>query len=85
MLIIRLFKGQVEKGLCELADANKDRLEVIIARPGGTLAKGGGRLKAAAAKLAGFIAVDHLAKDFVRLAVEGHSERIIEADVLMKM
>ncbi|KAI3319115.1 hypothetical protein HD806DRAFT_510041 [Xylariaceae sp. AK1471] len=81
----RHIKGQVEKSLCELADANDDRLEVLIARPGGILAKGGGRLKSVVAKMAGFIAVDHLARDFIRLAVDGHPERILAEDVLMAM
>jgi hypothetical protein len=80
-----VLKGQVEKALCELADANKDRLEVVIARPGGILAKDSSRFKAAAAKMVGFIAVDHLARDFIRLAVDGHPERIIESDALIAM
>ncbi|KAI8630762.1 hypothetical protein F5Y19DRAFT_33361 [Xylariaceae sp. FL1651] len=81
----RHIKGQVEKGLCELADANADKLEVLIARPSGILTIRGGGLKAMAAKLAGFIAVDHLARDFIRLATEGHSKRILEADALIAM
>lgn len=49
------------------------------------MAKGAGRLKSMAAKATGFIAVDHLARDFIQLAVEGHPKRILESDVLIAM
>ncbi|KAI1269925.1 hypothetical protein F5Y18DRAFT_372018 [Xylariaceae sp. FL1019] len=81
----RHIKGQVEKALCSLADDNKDKLEVFIARPGGILPTGGNRFKDVAARSVGFILVDHLARDFIRLATEGHSQRIVEAGELIKM
>ncbi|KAI1495373.1 hypothetical protein F5X96DRAFT_613213 [Biscogniauxia mediterranea] len=80
----RHIKGQVEKGLCELADANPDKFEVFIVRPGGIASKGG-RLKATSANLVGFITVDHLAKDMLEIVVNGHSQRIVESEVLIKM
>ncbi|KAI0019478.1 hypothetical protein F4780DRAFT_447686 [Xylariomycetidae sp. FL0641] len=80
----RRIKGAVEKGLCDLADTNKD-LDVVIVRPGGILAKDAGPLKAAPLKLVGFIPVERLAKAMVRLVVEGHESRIVEAEVLTKM
>ncbi|KAI5920411.1 hypothetical protein F4810DRAFT_436868 [Camillea tinctor] len=80
----RHIKGQVERGLCELADANPDKFEVFIVRPGGITTKGG-RLKATSANIMGFITVDHLAKDMLKIVVDGHSQRILESDVLIKM
>ncbi|KAI0156590.1 hypothetical protein GGR57DRAFT_85605 [Xylariaceae sp. FL1272] len=81
----RHIKGQVEKALCSLADENKDKFEILIARPGGILPTHGNRLKEIAAKSVGFIRVDHLGRDFIRLATEGHSQRILEAEELIKM
>ncbi|KAI1328113.1 hypothetical protein F5Y16DRAFT_165947 [Xylariaceae sp. FL0255] len=81
----RHIKGQVERGLCEIADGAKDKFEVIIGRPGGILKTGGNALTKAAARALGFIDVDHLARDFIKLATEGHTSRIIEASELVKM
>ncbi|KAI1495495.1 hypothetical protein F5X99DRAFT_403349 [Biscogniauxia marginata] len=80
----RHIKGQVEKGLCELADANPEKFEVLIVRPGGITAKGG-RLKATSANLMGFITVDHLARDMLSIVLDGHAKRILESDVLINM
>ncbi|KAI2615059.1 hypothetical protein GGR54DRAFT_307215 [Hypoxylon sp. NC1633] len=81
----RLIKGQAEKALCDLADANKDRLEVWAVRPGGIVKKHAGLMNALTAYTSGFITVDHLAKATLKIVLDGHADRILEADALLKM
>ncbi|KAI1339987.1 hypothetical protein F5Y15DRAFT_415414 [Xylariaceae sp. FL0016] len=80
----RHIKGQVEKGLCSLADCHKENLEIFIVRPGGISSKGN-RVKVKLGNLVGFISVDDLAKDMIHILVNGYRERIIENDVLLKL
>ncbi|KAI1403325.1 hypothetical protein F4819DRAFT_231387 [Hypoxylon fuscum] len=81
----RRIKGQVEKGLCDLADANKDNFEVWAVRPGGIVKKHAGLMNALTVNTSGFIEVDHLAKAMLKIALEGHADRILEANVLLKI
>ncbi|KAI0008414.1 hypothetical protein F4779DRAFT_450959 [Xylariaceae sp. FL0662B] len=81
----RRLKGLTEKGLCELADANKSKLEIWAVRPGGIVKSGARPLNILTAYTTGCIDVDHLAKDMIRIAHDGHQDRIIESDALLKM
>ncbi|KAI1084852.1 hypothetical protein F5B20DRAFT_523508 [Whalleya microplaca] len=81
----RRLKGLVEKGLSELADANKSRLEVWLVRPGGIVGSGAQLMNILTANTCGFIAVDHLARDMIQIALDGHGDRIIESNVLLKL
>ncbi|KAI0376393.1 hypothetical protein F5Y04DRAFT_266448 [Hypomontagnella monticulosa] len=76
----RLIKGQVEKSLCELADANKDKLEVWAVRPSAITKK-----HAPLINSIGLISVDRLAKAMLKIVTEGYHNRIIELDELVKM
>ncbi len=81
-----LSQGQVEQGLCEIADADAaKRFAVYCARPSGILPPDAGVSAKLAGKLYGAIDVDQLAKAFVRVVLEGHKERIIENDQLLAL
>ncbi|KAF3071064.1 hypothetical protein GL218_00887 [Daldinia childiae] len=81
----RLIKGQVEKGLFDIAEANKDTFDVWAVRPGGIVKKYAGVINALTANTSGFIAVDHLARAMLKIALNGHANRIIEANELLKI
>ncbi|KAL2256448.1 hypothetical protein VTK26DRAFT_1644 [Humicola hyalothermophila] len=82
----RHVKGQVEQGLCEMADADKTkRFEVYCCRPSGILPPRAGLAARLVGKLYGAIDVDQLARAFIRVLVEGHQERIIENAQLMRL
>ncbi|KAI1098036.1 hypothetical protein F4804DRAFT_325857 [Jackrogersella minutella] len=81
----RRIKGQVEKGLCDLADANRDKFEVWAVRPGGIVKRGAGLANLLTAHSTGFIEVDRLAKAMLKIVVDGHKDRIIEANELLKV
>lgn len=75
----------VEKGLCELADANADRFEVWIVRPSGVLASDAGVAMKLTGKLFAAIGVDQLAADMIKIVLDGWESRIVENDVLLNM
>ncbi|KAI0131429.1 hypothetical protein F4814DRAFT_405987 [Daldinia grandis] len=81
----RLIKGQVEKGLFDIAEANKDTFEVWAVRPGGIVKKYAGLINTLTANTSGFIAVDHLARAMLKIALNGHANRIVEANELLKI
>ncbi|OTA65357.1 hypothetical protein K449DRAFT_463472 [Hypoxylon sp. EC38] len=81
----RKIKGQVEKGLCDLADANKDKFEVWAVRPGGILKKHAGIINLLTANTSGFIGVDQLAKAMLKIVVNGYKDRIIETNELLRI
>ncbi|KAL7624584.1 hypothetical protein AAE478_006151 [Parahypoxylon ruwenzoriense] len=81
----RRIKGEVEKGLCDLADANKDRFQVWAVRPGGIVKNHAGLMNLLTISSSGFIAVDHLAKAMLKVALDGYEKRIIESDALVKL
>ncbi|KAI1471521.1 uncharacterized protein F4812DRAFT_414377 [Daldinia caldariorum] len=81
----RLIKGQVEKGLSDIAESNKDKFEVWAMRPGGIVRKYAGLINALTAYTSGFIAVDQLAKAMLKIVVNGHANRIIESNELLKI
>ncbi|RTE84798.1 hypothetical protein BHE90_000556 [Fusarium euwallaceae] len=80
----RLVKGQVEKGLCDLAK-NEDRLDVWCARPSGILPSDVGYFGILTGKLYGAIKVDDLAGALVRIALNGSSKQIIESEELARI
>ncbi|KAI0884564.1 uncharacterized protein GGS22DRAFT_163809 [Annulohypoxylon maeteangense] len=81
----RRIKGQVEKGLCDLADANQNKFEVWAVRPGAITKRHAGLMNLLTANTSGFIELDHLARAMLTIVVEGHKNRIIEAEELLKM
>ncbi|KAI1454148.1 hypothetical protein F4805DRAFT_440877 [Annulohypoxylon moriforme] len=81
----RIIKGQVEKGLCDLADANKDKFETWSVRPGAIMRKHAGLMNLLTVNTAGFIGLDHLAKAMLTIVINGHKDRILEADELLKL
>lgn len=82
----RKIKGQVEQGLCKLADENPDNFETYILRPAGLLDENSPAIKKAFIGGLGFgIETSQVAKVMVKLATEGGGERIIENEGLIKM
>ncbi|KAI1381201.1 hypothetical protein F4677DRAFT_119348 [Hypoxylon crocopeplum] len=81
----RRIKGKTEKSLCDLADANEDKFEVWAVRPGGIVKRHAGLMNALTVNTSGFITLDHLAKAVVKVVLDGHADRIIEADALLKL
>lgn len=71
--------------MCDLADANKDSLEVWCVRPSGILPSDAGTMTKCVGKLYAAIGVDRLASDMVKIALEGYPERLIENGALMQM
>ncbi|KAI4859145.1 hypothetical protein F4820DRAFT_440684 [Hypoxylon rubiginosum] len=81
----RRIKGQVEKGLCDLADANKEKFEVWAVRPGGIVKKHASLMNTLTANTIGVIDVDHLAKAMLKIVLDGHADRIVETNALLKI
>lgn len=81
----RRIKGEVEKGLCELADASEGALQVRILRPSGFVAPDAGVATRVVGSLYSAVSTPQLARVLVTVACEGGKERIIENDALLKM
>lgn len=75
----------MEKGLCDLADANPEKLQVWIVRPSGILSADAGMVRKMAGKLFGAIMVDQLAQDMLRIVADGHADQIVENETLLSM
>jgi len=78
-------KGEVEKELCGLADANAEKLEVWIVRPSGIMSADAGFMMKAIGRLYDSIDVNLLARDMIHILSEGHRDRIIESEALLAM
>ncbi|KAF5010253.1 hypothetical protein FDECE_3571 [Fusarium decemcellulare] len=78
-------KGEVEKQLCGLADDDKNQFEVWCARPSAILPSEAGLLSRLSGRLYDAILAHDLARALVNVALEGHSERIIESGELAKI
>ncbi|KAM0451207.1 hypothetical protein ACHAPV_010053 [Trichoderma viride] len=81
----RRIKGEVEKGLCDLADANPDKFETWILRPSGFIEPNASISKRLAGGLYGAITTAQVGKAMVKVACEGWKDRIIENNALLKM
>lgn len=81
----RRIKGEVEKGLCDLADANADKFETWILRPSGFIEPNAPLSKRLVGNLYGAITTTQVGKTMVKVACEGWKDRIIENDALLKM
>lgn len=81
----RRIKGQVEKGLSDIADAHPDNFEVFLLRPSGFLGPETPAIKKMFAPLYDAVTTEQVGKAMMRVGIEGGSERIIENDVLKKM
>ncbi|CAG9983280.1 unnamed protein product [Clonostachys byssicola] len=80
----RHVKGQVEKGLCDLADKD-GRFDVFCPRPSGVLPSNVSTLGKLTGKLYGAIQVQDLAKALVYIALNGAEKQIIEAGELTSL
>ncbi|KAK2592424.1 hypothetical protein QQS21_009876 [Conoideocrella luteorostrata] len=78
----RKIKGQAEKGLFEVRDAHRERLEVFCVRPSGILGVDAGLAERWTGKLYSAIDVDVLARAMISIALDGYSETIIENERL---
>ncbi|PNP44114.1 hypothetical protein TGAM01_v203344 [Trichoderma gamsii] len=81
----RRIKGEVEKGLCDLADANPDKFETWILRPSGFIEPNASISKRLVGGLYGAITTTQVGKAMVKVACEGWKDRIIENNALLKM
>lgn len=81
----RRIKGEAEKGLCDLADANADRFEAWILRPANYIEPNASFSKRLLSSFYGSITVAQVGKAMARVAREGWKDRILENDVLLKM
>lgn len=81
----RKIKGQVEKGLCDIADAHPEQFETFILRPSGFIGPDTPSTKKVFAPLYDAVSTDQVGKAMVKVGLEGAKERIIENDVLKKM
>ncbi|KAK4129053.1 hypothetical protein N657DRAFT_630027 [Parathielavia appendiculata] len=82
----RRVKGQVEQGLCGIADADTTkRFVVYCARPSGILPADASLAARLSGRLYGAIGVDHLAKALIPILLEGSKERIIENEALLSL
>ncbi|CAH0034781.1 unnamed protein product [Clonostachys rhizophaga] len=79
--LVKSLQGQVEKGLCDLADKDS-RFDSFCPRPSGILPLTVGTLGKLAGKLYGAIQVQDLAKALVHIALNGAEKQIIEAGEL---
>ncbi|KAK5994283.1 hypothetical protein PT974_04755 [Cladobotryum mycophilum] len=80
----RKVKGQCEKGLCDLEDANKDLFEVFAVQPAVILPRDAGCMSKVIGKLYGGIPADILMRGMVRVALHDFPERLIETDKLLE-
>ncbi|RSL83255.1 hypothetical protein CDV31_016852 [Fusarium ambrosium] len=80
----RLIKGQVEKGLCDIAKKG-NRFNVWCARPSGVLSSNAGIFESLMGKLYGAIKVNDLARALVQIALNGNQKQIIESDELPRI
>ncbi|KAJ4297410.1 hypothetical protein N0V88_004332 [Collariella sp. IMI 366227] len=80
-------RGQVEKGLCDIADEDQasQRFVVYCARPSGILPADAGFAARMTGKLYGSIDANRLARALIRILVEGDKERIVENDRLLSL
>ncbi|KAL7794387.1 hypothetical protein V8C37DRAFT_401410 [Trichoderma ceciliae] len=81
----RRIKGEVEKGLCDLADANPDKFETWILRPSAFIEPNAPFSKRLVGHLNGAITTTQVGKTMVKVACEAWKDRIIENDALLKM
>ena len=81
----RKIKGQVEKGLCDIADAHPEEFETFILRPSGFIGPDTPITKKVFATLYDAISTDQVGKAMMEVGLEGAKDRIIENDVLKKL
>ena len=78
-------QGQVEEGLCNLADAHKDLFEVWCVRPSGILDADASWFSKFTGKSYGAMTDDQVARAMIHIASQGYPERIIESDKLAQL
>ena len=72
------FQGAAENGLFDIAESSGGKLEAYSLRPGGVLAEERGLLGAAASSFLPTVRVDHLAKAFIKVCLNGAEKQILE-------
>ncbi len=74
----------MEKSLCDLADGHPDKLQVWCVRPSGILPNDAGIATKLTGKLFAAIDVNKVAIVMVKIALDGHDQRIIENDTMLQ-
>ncbi|KAH8688273.1 hypothetical protein BGZ61DRAFT_353538 [Ilyonectria robusta] len=79
-------RGEAEKGLCEIADANPDAFATWILRPSG-IATGDApkKRRLVGSRSSAGIEPPQLAKAVIKVACEGWKDRVVDNDALLKM
>jgi hypothetical protein len=81
-------KGEAEKGLCDIADANPQSFGAWILRPNGIVGAGEvapKKKRLMGSRSSGGVELAHLGRAFVKVGVEGWKDRIIDNDAILKM
>lgn len=81
----RKIKGEVEKGLSDIADAHPDRFEAFFLRPGGFMEPDAGIVKRALGTLYVTTPTPQLGKALVKVAMNGWKDRTIENPEILGM
>jgi hypothetical protein len=80
----RHIKGDVERGLCEVADNSNGNFETFIVRPSGMVAPTAPAMRKLFSRLYAGVETSQVGRALVKLACEGGSQRIWENDFVIK-
>lgn len=81
----RKIKGQVEKGLADMADSQPDRFQSWFVRPGDIIPTNGSALRKMATALSKGIMADKLAQAMIKILLGGYGKRILEPADIQKV
>lgn len=84
----RRSRGETEKGLCDIADANPLAFSAWILKPSAVVAAGEAvprKKRLMGGRSGGGVEVTHLGRAFVKVAVEGWKDRVVDNDAILKM
>ncbi|KAL8388900.1 hypothetical protein RB595_009006 [Gaeumannomyces hyphopodioides] len=81
----RKIKGQVEKGLADMADGQPDKFQSWFVRPGDIIPTNGSALRKMSTSLSKGIVADKLAQAMIKILLEGYDKRILEPADIQKV
>ncbi|KAL8294536.1 hypothetical protein RB600_000461 [Gaeumannomyces tritici] len=81
----RKIKGQVEKGLADMADGQPEKFQSWFVRPGDIIPTNGSALRKMAASLSKGIVANKLAQAMIKVLLEGYDKRILEPADIQKV
>ncbi|KAL8415032.1 hypothetical protein RB594_006022 [Gaeumannomyces avenae] len=81
----RKIKGQVEKGLADMADGQPERFQSWFVRPGDIIPTNGSVLRKMATSLSKGIVANKLAQAMIKVLLEGYDKRILEPADIQKV